>query len=255
MNDIHGYVGAYVTNALDDEQRTVFAEHLDGCESCSREVREFGETLAELSSLSATPPPASLRQDVLAAVARTRIEPPPVPEEEPVAEPDHGSVVPISAGARRSAGRTSRAPRWLTLAVAASLLIAVVLGGWSVLQQRRISDLERAQQVQQQRSDLLQAPDLRAYPVDLKNGSHGTYLVSRGQDRALLVATMPEAAPGKDYQLWSMEDGTPIPGSVFDGGQVQLWVNGVTETEGFAISIEPDGGASKPSDVQGSTAI
>ena len=239
MNDIHGYVGAYVTNALDDEQRTVFAEHLDGCESCSREVREFGETLAELSSLSATPPPASLRQDVLAAVARTRIEPPPVPEEEPVAEPDDGSVVPISAGAGRSAGRTDRSRRWLTLAVAASLLIAVVLGGWSVLQQRRISDLERAQQAQQQRSDLLQAPDLRAYPVDLKNGSHGTYLVSRDQDRALLVATIPEAAPGKVYQLWSMEGGAPVPGSVFDGGQVQLWVNGISDTEQLAITVEP----------------
>jgi anti-sigma-K factor RskA len=245
MNDIHGYVGAYVTNALDDESRRVFDEHLAGCESCSREIREFGETLAELSRLSETAPPPSLRRDVLAEISRTRIEPPPEPVEqqpEPKGDPGDGTVVPITTRTR-----ASRVPRWLTLAVAASLLIAVVFGGWSMVQQRRISDLERAQQTQQQRIDLLRAPDLKAYPVDLKNGSHGTYLVSREQDRALLVGTVAETEPGKDYQLWSVEGGSPVPGSVFEGGPVEVWINGIDRTEAFAITVEPDGGSAEPS--------
>lgn len=254
MNDIHGYVGAYVTNALDDESRRVFDEHLAGCESCSREIREFGETLAELSRLSETAPPPALRRNVLAEVARTRIEPPPEPVEqqpEPQGDPGDGTVVPITTWTR-----ASRVPRWLTLAVAASLLIAVVLGGWWMVQQRRISDLERAQQTQQQRIELLRAPDLRAYPVDLKNGSHGTYLVSREQDRALLVGTVAETPPGKDYQLWSIEGAEKIPGTVFDGGTVEIWINGLDRTDSLAITVEPDGGSATPSpDVQAATPL
>ena len=59
VNDPHGAVGAYVADALDDDERTVFELHLAGCESCLREVAEFTETAAELAWLTeATPPPS-----------------------------------------------------------------------------------------------------------------------------------------------------------------------------------------------------
>ena len=64
VNDPHGAVGAYVADALDDEERAVFELHLAGCESCLREVAEFTETAAELTWLTEATPaaqPAGLR--------------------------------------------------------------------------------------------------------------------------------------------------------------------------------------------------
>ena len=59
VHDPHGAVGAYVADALDDDERTVFEQHLEGGQSCRREVAEFTETAAELTWLSeATPPPS-----------------------------------------------------------------------------------------------------------------------------------------------------------------------------------------------------
>ncbi len=254
MNDIHGYVGGYVTHALDDELRLVFAEHLEDCESCRQEVREFRETLAELSLLEAARPPESLRGEVLAGIARTRIEPPGDPDRSdapPPASVRSGVLAAIAddqptgraATVADEPRRSPRASRWLTLAVAASLLIAVVLGGWAVVQQRRIDDLQRAQQAQQAETELLRAADLRSYPVDL-HGTPGTYLVSRAQNRALFAADVPPSGPDRDYQLWTTHAGAdPTPGPVFDGGNVREWIIGIDGANGIAISVEPAGGS------------
>ena len=90
VHDPHGAVGAYVADALDDDERTVFEQHLEGCESCRREVAEFTETAAELTWLSEATPPPSLRTAVLWQIATVR----PLPPEQPVETP--GS--PVSPG-------------------------------------------------------------------------------------------------------------------------------------------------------------
>ena len=106
MNEIHGYVGAYVANALDQELRFVFAEHLEDCESCSQEVREFSETLALLSAVSAARPPASLPGEVLDAVTRIRIDPPEEsPRHHPGGPPDSLRDEVLAAVQRIPAGR------------------------------------------------------------------------------------------------------------------------------------------------------
>ena len=76
VHDPHGAVGAYVADALDDDERTVFEQHLEGCESCRREVAEFTETAAELTWLSEATPPPSLRTSVLWQIATVRPLPP-----------------------------------------------------------------------------------------------------------------------------------------------------------------------------------
>ena len=90
VHDPHGAVGAYVADALDDDERTVFEQHLEGCESCRREVAEFTETAAELTWLSEATPPPSLRTSVLWQIATVR----PLPPEQPLETP--GS--PVVAG-------------------------------------------------------------------------------------------------------------------------------------------------------------
>ena len=65
----HSPVGSYVTDALTPTERAEFDHHLAGCYRCRLEVADYTETLARLTPLLATTPPASLRASVLAAIA------------------------------------------------------------------------------------------------------------------------------------------------------------------------------------------
>ena len=56
-SDDHSLVGAYVTDALDEQERARFEEHLAVCPTCADEVWNYNETLAELATgLAVTPP-------------------------------------------------------------------------------------------------------------------------------------------------------------------------------------------------------
>lgn len=229
MTDIHGYVGAYVTNALDDEFRILFAEHLPDCDSCSREVQEFNETLALVSALPAARPPPSLRAAILDSISRIRIIPPTDGDDRPRHRP-----------ARPRPGR------WLNLAAAASLVSAIMVGGWAVLQQQRIEAIVRAQSAAQPEAELLQAADLTTYPFSWPDGTEGAYLVSRSQGRVMITGAVPAADPGRTYQLWSMRYGRAEPGPTFRAGATRVWEIDLTGVRAIAITSEPDGGSPRP---------
>jgi hypothetical protein len=89
MSEVHSAVGSYVVNALDGTELDEFEAHLAVCETCSREIREFSETAAELALLVAAGPPPSLRSSILASIKEVRPLPPEVPlaEAPPIEEP------------------------------------------------------------------------------------------------------------------------------------------------------------------------
>ena len=64
-SDDHSLVGAYVTDALDEQERADFEEHLAVCPTCAEEVWNYSETLAELATGLAVPPPAEVTAAIL----------------------------------------------------------------------------------------------------------------------------------------------------------------------------------------------
>ena len=85
-----------------------------GCEDCRAEVAELRETAALLAETTATPPPASLRESVLAGISQVR----PLPPEVPVATPT------LDAPAGRRA--------WMPFLVAAAVALLVGVGAMIV---------------------------------------------------------------------------------------------------------------------------
>ena len=75
--DLHELAGAYALDALGEEERRAFEEHLAGCERCRGEVAGLSETAATLAyGVDEGPaPPAELRDRILVAA---REEPPTV---------------------------------------------------------------------------------------------------------------------------------------------------------------------------------
>src|SRR5687767_8104110 len=74
--DPHTLVGPYVLDALPPDERDLFEDHLSRCPDCQAEAGELLAAAAYLGQAAAVVPPAALRRQVLAEVARTRQDAP-----------------------------------------------------------------------------------------------------------------------------------------------------------------------------------
>jgi anti-sigma-K factor RskA len=233
-DELNVLAGAYALDALEDDEREVFEEHLRSCAECAEEVRGLRTAAAELSQLSEVSPPPQLRAAVLSAVARSRPLPPLVDNTR------GGKVMPL----RRDRARAL----WQGLA-AACALIAIAVSGWGYSQHRDAQRAvnSRASVVQ----TLLNAPDVRASTTAMKQGS-GTVIYSRSEHKLVLIGRgMPALPPNQTYQLWMMpKSGNPISGGVFrtdQAGNVEVPASGDLDAVArMAVSVEPAGGSAQP---------
>ena len=257
MSEVHSAVGSYVVNALDGTELDEFEAHLAVCETCSREIREFSETAAELALLVAAGPPPSLRSSILASIKEVRPLPPEVPlaEAPPIEEP--ASPATPSAPQTRRPGAPRRAlvepeeglpfeeedegppiePRSARPVVPpvdelalrrarrrARVLAAVVAAAMlvAVALGGWVYTLVKERQAQVAEAaletQLYSAPDVKIYPLRLPNGGQFSFVVSKSLNRALFVSNdLPAVDAGKAYQLWTIAP-APIPDRVIPGG-------------------------------------
>ena len=265
MSEIHGAVGAYVMNALEGEELAEFETHLADCPTCQREVVEFRETATDLSLLSRTAPPPMLKESVMAAIAGVRVLPPEDAagnQSSTAAETAPRRAVggmPVAPSDELAVRRQRRRMRVLSLAVAAVTVVALALGGWVVsLSQRQPSVAALTAE-----TELLRAPDLKAYTIDLKDGGKATFVASKSLNRAMFSSgDLPTLTQGETYQLWTLAGPLTSPtrvtpdALVSGGSAAKQWFTGpIAQSDALAISIEKAGGASAPTDIQGATAF
>ncbi len=255
MSEIHVSVGSYVVNALDDEELTEFEAHLATCEACRREVVEFSETAAQLSSITETAPPPALRGSILSAIQQVR----PLPPEKSEATPPVPAPRVLEAGEQEqerdsapavvdelALRRQRRSTRILAFAVAAAMVFALVLGGWVVnlVQARQALVAESNLETQ-----LVTAPDAKAFPVTMKNGGQATFVASKSLNKALFIGgVLPDPGTDKTYQLWTINGVVALPDALVPGGLGQkAWFQGsIASSDALAVTIEPSTGSSKP---------
>ncbi|HEX8767315.1 MAG TPA: anti-sigma factor [Jatrophihabitans sp.] len=229
-DELNVLAGAYALDALDDDERAVFEQHLQSCAECAQEVRGLRAAAAELSHLNEVSPPPQLRAAVLGAVARSR----PLP--------------PLVEAARESNVRPLRRSQRLWQGVAAACaLIAIAVSAWGYSEHRQAQQAARGSVVQ----SLLDAPDVRATTTAMKQGQ-GTLIYSRRERRLVLIGRgMPTLPANQTYQLWLMtETGAPVSGGVFrpdQAGNVEVPASGNLDgVDQMGISIEPAGGSAQP---------
>lgn len=228
-SDIHALVGAYAVDALDADERAEFEKHLATCETCRAEVASLTEAAAQLSAISATEPPASLRDKVLADITTVR---------------------PLAPAVRPAAriGQRPRHRRAFLAAVAAAAVIVLGVAGGVVAWHPWTSShgpvaVTEAQQV-------IGAADVQRTKTTLHNGASLTLYRSPSLDRAVLVTSaMPAAPPSKVYELW-IEDhhGTMHPAGLMPptaAATVVLQGSAAT-ARGVGVTVEPAGGSPQP---------
>ena len=230
MNDaeLHLLAGPYAVDALDDDERHAFEEHLSACPTCAEEVVGLQATAARLGAASALTPPPDLRAAVLAAARGT-------------------AQVPAAASAPSAASK--RPSTFLALAAAILAVALAAVGAWGVSLHRTVD------QVTAQAAGLtsvLTAADATSTSAPVQGGGRGTVVVSRSQGAAVFLGS-DLAAPGADktYQLWFIDPaglarsaGVVRPGP---GGSVAAMLEGPLGTStAVGLTVEPAGGSAAP---------
>ncbi|GAB2603588.1 anti-sigma factor [Kocuria himachalensis] len=264
---VHELAALYAVDALEPAEQAAFERHLPGCPRCQQELADYAEVTAHLAETVAQDPPPALRAAVLGAIHHTR--PLPVLSDE---APTGGGAAPAAPGTSRGtdstdeglpgntighpgaevvsldAHRRRRYRRLLAAAAAAVLVPGIALGGWGLgMQSEQRQQEQLLAQEQDRQNRLLAAPDVTTHRIEVE-GRPATLLVSQQQDTALFVSTdLPDPGQGREYQLWLIQEDTPVPDVHFTGGQVRTWLDGeVADAAAVAMTVEPAGGSTAP---------
>lgn len=91
------------------------------------------------------------------------------------------------------------------------------------------------------------APDVAVKHLS-QDGVAATVVASRQRGTGwFLGSNFTDPGEGKQYQLWLMKDGAPVPDTTFNGGDSSVWLSGdVRDAEAVAVTVEPEGGSEAP---------
>ena len=208
--DLHELVAAYALNALDDDDRAAFEEHLAGCERCTAELAELRDTAAALAYVPDTvAPPAALRSRILET-----------------ARAERPNVVPLRPRANRTWGLGAVA----AVAVAAAVALAI----WNVSLHNSLDDQRSANST--------------VVSLSLK-GAQGKLAVARSGNAVLFMCGIGLAPAGKTYEAWVITGGKAARAGEFKGSSGCVAVplaRGVRAGSAVAVTVEPAGGSAQP---------
>jgi len=227
--ELHTMTGAYAADALPDQERAVFEQHLATCATCEQEVRELRETAARLAAAVSIPPPEGLWERVRSDIALTRQLPPPL----------------VAARSRRHAWyRLSN--RMVAVAAAALLVIAVSLGGLSLSLANR---LDRSADQNDRIATVLGAPDVQTRTATAPGVGSGTVVVSQERQAGVFVASGLQRVPSsRTYQPWALGGGQArSAGLLGTGGKATRLLDGdLGGADAVGVTVEPRGGSAQP---------
>ncbi len=253
-DDVHDLAAAYVLDALDDDERELFEEHLAACPDCTVDVEDLRVAAADLGeSLPPVAPPPGLRAQLMAEIASTPQASVPgtsAPESSPPESSAAGnSPIPITP-TDEPARVTPAAPRntrWITLVAAA---VVVVLLGFGAVIAFGGGDDPAPDPTELAIAEMREVPDV--VTVDLEGDAGGTVQVmySAEEQRAMLVGEdLDDPSADHVYQLWTISGDQPTPSVVFTPTNGELAAEMEMDfdpPEAWAITVEPTGGSPAP---------
>ncbi len=218
-------VGAYLLEALPDDERTGFEDHLETCSDCRASVDELRVAAAAIpASVEQMVPPPALKGRIMAVVEA------------------EAELLAAASGSRADEAPRPPRRRWFEgfslrpgLALAAVVLLLVVGGGAAVL-----TGGDDGREVVAQ--------------VDRSLAETATAkLVIHDTDSKLEVANMPAPPEGRVYQVWLKRTGVEAPeptSALFvprADGEGSVSVPGsLRGVEAVLVTHEPKGGSKAP---------
>jgi anti-sigma-K factor RskA len=218
-NDPHDLLAAYALDALDDDERERFEQHLEDCADCTEQLATLREPVAALAYAAEGPvPPAELRDRIIEGA---RSEP-------------RAAVIKLP--------RRNWALGAVATVAAAAACLAIGLGIWA----NSLSNSLDRERSARSAVDRLLAENATAKPLI---GANGSLLVSQSGRAALVVCGLDKAPSTKTYEAWVITGKSPQPAGLFRGGSdcnpVEL-TQRVPQNATVAVTLERAEGATSP---------
>jgi anti-sigma-K factor RskA len=234
--DLHTLAGAYVLDAVSDDERARFAAHLAACAQCRDEVDELRETAARLGTAQALRPRPELREPAIRAAYHTGQMGPVVAENEPA----HRS------GRWTGPGR-ARATRGLVAAAAVAVAAAIGIGTHYADMQGWPSHGPAAQTA----DAVLSAPDAVMRTASIGSGGMAIVVSSRHEHMAVFIAHgLRKPPPDRRYELWLMGPRGERPAGMLTihprGTAGPALIGRMSAGDMVGVTIEPDSGSVQP---------
>jgi anti-sigma-K factor RskA len=241
--ELHTLAGAFVLDAVSDQERASFAAHLAACAQCRDEVAELREAAARLGTAQAVQPRPELKERTIRAAYRTGQVGPVVPEQ--------ASTEQERAGGPRRRPRAGRvratAPSVLTAAAAAVVAAAIALG----THYADMRDQQPAGRAAQTIDAVLNAPDAVMRTAPISSGGMAVVVSSRHEHMAVFIAHGLRGLPAaRGYELWLMG-----PSGERSAGMLMMHsrrmagpslIRGVASGDMVGVTIEPASGSPHP---------
>lgn len=243
--DPHTLAGAYAMDAVTDDDRARFEQHLADCETCQAELRGLRETTARLAAAAEVRPRAALREQTVRAAAQIRQLPPVTPAGPARPGGWRRRVLAPAAGTPWSRG-------WLPrLAIAVAAVFALVAAGFGYAMHGAEHRLDMAQSRSHAIASVLGAPDARMMTGRVSTGGSATVVMSHRASALVFTAADLRSLPrARAYQLWLMgPSGSRSIGvlSAARGGMAgPMIISGLAPGDAIGLTVEPAGGSPQP---------
>jgi anti-sigma factor RsiW len=228
----HTLAGAYAMDALDPGDRARFERHLDRCDSCAQEVSELRETAARLAVASSVPPPAAMKQQVMA----------------------------VARGTRQHAPVTAAKPRFRTrrLVLIGVPATALLMGGliavatvFGLANSDTSQRLSQAQQRDQAIASVLTAKDATMMSGPVAGGGMARIVMSHEEQALVFMAAgLPALPASAAYELWLVGPAGDRPAGMLPaaahGMTGPVIATGLRAGDHLMLSVEPAAGTTHP---------
>jgi len=276
----------HALGALDGTEARALEEHLASCAGCRAELSEWLDTSAALAyAAPRVEPPAALRSRLLENIRAIKPQSPTsAAAEERGGERTVAATTAAETSEATTAAKTSPAQsnvismpqrarsRWsgmqrfgaLAAAFAFAAFIIALVSLWNrnrdmqAEMARLNTDLQKTQQQlksAREKAEMFTAEDTRFASLtgtEMAPRAHARLAYNKAGKAMMVADELPPAPAGKDYQIWFIAEGKPVPGGVFkpdQQGHVEMLGEipaNARSASAFAITLEPQGGTSAP---------
>jgi anti-sigma-K factor RskA len=251
-DDLDGLLGAYVLDALDDDERARVDAYLATSPAARAEVDRLADAFDIVVDEDVAPeaPSADLWDRIATSL-------PPRPErtpEESTEDLSPAATIARDAGpssdelaARRDA-KQRRSGTNLTriiLSVAAAVIVLVV--GFAVVRQSGSDkSTSLAAQIQKDAETAATAPGSKSITLTGDTGASVRVVVDSNGRGYVLPESLPALEGDATYQLWSVDGATPVSLGLLGSDPGVTLVAAGTDVNSMAITAEPAGGSAAP---------
>jgi len=242
-----GLLELYAMRISSPEETQIVEEALKQFSELKQELEDIELSLEEYAQANAIEPPSGAKEKIMTRIFANGAK----------EENKNAPVIPINK-------KTPMFYKWIA-AASIILLIGSIIVNYNYYEKYHNTqqELQVAQQKieQQQRSNLAMSQDMDivtnkyAQPVLLKGTPKAPDAVAKifwmknTGDVYINPTNLPQAPPGKQYQLWAIVDGKPVDGGmiVTEKGTYHIQkMKSFGKAQAFAITLEKEGGSPTP---------